>query len=66
LLRQLQILDFVTWKKNSVIEKLKNQFNEFLMELGLRSSTARCVLPEWPDDPFCPRRQKLQNTFRST
>jgi hypothetical protein len=66
LLRQLQILDFVNWKKNSVIEKLKNQFNEFMMELGLRSSTARCVLPEWPDDPFCPRRQKLQSTFRST
>ena len=63
---QLQILDLENWRKNSEIEKLKNQFEKFLMEWGLQSRTARCGLPEWPDVPCCLPRQRLQSTFRST
>ena len=64
---QLLTLDFVNWKMDSVIEKLKNQFNEFLMEASRRrNSTVRCVSRVWPDDRCCPRRQRLQSISRST
>ena len=63
---QLQILDLENWRKNSETKKLKHQFEKFLMEWGPQSRTARCGLPEWPDDPCRLRRQRLQNMSCST